>query len=615
LSGANGLFARAIALEDGGRPDEALACYREILRQAPQHADAWHNHGLLLARLGRLGEAERSHRDYARLHPAAWRAHSNLADVLLALERYDEALSEAATAAGLNTAAYLPRFTAGLACAMLQRFAEAADWFQRAQRADPAGFERFVHARWAAGTLDRELDPRAIYLIRAFDRLARCDWSGRDDYVRAFEALVGEGVAAPPLALRSLLLPLPLAARRGLADGIASAFVAATKALHEAPRKARQAGKALRIGYVSPDFRSHPTGVLCVPLLRHHNHGRFEVHAFSLSADDASPWRREVEKHADRFHSLVGTSLHQALAAIRAADVDVLVDLAGATTGAVPELFAARAAPVQVGYLGYPGSTGAGLVDYLLCDAVTVPEAEAGGYGEALARLPRTFWTCEADGKPGAARPRREDCGLPRDAVVLYAHHPGRKIYPEIFDAWMQVLRRAPHAVLWLLDDEPGMRANLTREALARGIAAERLVFAGRVPYDEYRARIGLADLALDTPIYNGGATTLDALAAGVPLLSCPAPGFAGRMTASALQAAGLAELVTADLDAYVNAAVRIATDASLRARLGDQTRAARTSALFDAPRRTREIEAAFEHMHARAARGEPPRSFQVVLP
>ena len=612
MPGAPELFAAALQLEDAGRPEEALAQYRLLLSRQPDLADAWHNHGLLLARLGRLAEAELSHREYVRLHPNDARALANLADVLLALERYDEALEHAERAAALDPRAFLPALTAGLACSLLRRFADAQAWFARSQTADPVAFAGFVGARLSAG-LDRELDPRSIYLLREYDRLKACDWRSREEYIATFRRLVEEGVAAPPLVFRSLALPLELAARRKLADSAAGLLARGVAPAAGTPAAAAM-GDRIRVGYVSPDFRTHPTGMLSAPLFRLHDRKRFEVHAFSLNHGDDSRWRREVERHADGFHSISGMPHATAAGVIRSVGIDVLVDLAGTTTGTVPEIFAARPAPVCASYLGFPGSSGARLADYLICDPVCVPIGESAGYGEALARLPATFWTCELSPQP-AAQPRRAACGLPDDALVFYAHHPGQKIYPGVFDAWMEILSAVPRAVLWLLEDLPGMRENLQREARARGVDAGRLVFAPRVPYAEYRARIPLADLALDTPIYNGGATTLDALACGVPVLTCPAPGFAGRMAASALHAAGMGELVVPDLQEYVSAAVRIATDSELRRGLASRAGKVGGSPLFDARLRTREIEAAFEEMHARALRGEPPRSFQVALP
>jgi predicted O-linked N-acetylglucosamine transferase (SPINDLY family) len=350
--------------------------------------------------------------------------------------------------------------------------------------------------------------------------------------------------------------------------------------------------------------------MLSTPLFRLHDRSRFEVHAFSLSGGDDSGWRREVERYADGFHSIASMPHEMAARVIHGMGIDVLVDLAGATTGAAPEIFAARPAPVRVSYLGFPGGSGARLVDYLICDPICVPPDETSDYSETLVRLPTTWWICEPP--ESAVRAERSSCGLPSDAIVLYAHHPGQKIQPEVFSAWMEILRSAAHAVLWLLADAPGMRENLLREAALRNIAPERLVFAPRVPLADYRARIPLADLALDTPIYNGGATTLDALLAGVPVLTCPSPGFAGRMAASALHAAGLGELVFSDLKAYVHAAIRLASDAAQRREMAARVAAALRSPLFDAASRTRELESAYERMHERASRGDAPRSFDL---
>lgn len=603
-------FANAIALEDAGRPDEALAEYRALLQEQPQHADAWHNQGLLLARLGRLPEAEQSHRRYAGFFPQQPRAHGDLADVMLALGRYAEAFEHARRAAAMPSPGVLPSFTAGLACAMLERFEEAEAWFARAAGSDPVAFKAFIARNMVAGSLDRDLDPRAIWLIRKYDALYTCDWREYDRYLARFTSLALEPrpISAPPLVLRSLTLPLPLRIRRRLADAVAAGVAARAQPLRATLPSVHSPGPA-RIGYVSPDFRTHPNGILSAPLFRLHDRERFEVHAFSLSPGDESVWRKEVEGSVGRFHSLVGLSLEEALARIREQQIDVLVDLAGLTTGATPELFAARAAPVQVSYLGFPGTSGTGITDYLICDRVVIPDEEAGDYGEALAFLPETFWVCRAEPAPASTR---ADQGLPADAIVLYAHHPGQKIEPGVFAAWMKILAGVPTAVLWLLDDSLGMKANLSREAQDRGIPADRLVFAPRVPYGTYRARIPLADLALDTPVYNGGATTLDALVAGVPVLTCSGAGFAGRMAASALHAAGLGELVFADLHSYAEAAIRLASNTDERRAMRQRVIDARRSPLFNVERRARQLEAAYEQMLERSRRGEPPASFDL---
>jgi protein O-GlcNAc transferase len=602
LARSDELFASAIQLEDLARPDEALGRYRELLDAEPRHADAWHNQGLLLARLGRLTEAEDSHRRYAAALPDSARAHADLADVLLARERYADALAEAKRACELDPRPFLPRFTAGLAAAMTLRFAEAQEWLHSARHVDPAGFERFLMRHAATGALDRDLDPRAIYLIREFEKLEYCDWRNRDQYVETFHRLVEDGdrekrpICAPPLVFRSFHLPLPVGTRRRLADNVARRFAMGAAGLQASAPLRRSTGDRIRIGYVSPDFGTHPTGILSAPLFRLHDRSRFEVLAFSLSPPKDDPWRRAIKEAADGFHELAGLSLGDALVRVRAAQVDVLVDLAGITTGALPELFAARAAPVQVAYLGFPATSGAGQLDYLIGDRVCVPRAEEAGYSESLTLLPGTCLICDPQDST-ELRGDRSSHGLPEGSVVFLAHHPSRKVYPEIFSAWMEILAAAPGSVLWLLEEHALARDNLSREAEKRGISRARLVFAPRAPRTEHQARIRLADLALDTPICNGGTTTVDALTAGIPVLTTSAPGFAGRLTASALHAAGLGDLVFPDLAAYKRAAIQLANDREQRIILAARAGQARSSALFDVRSRVKELEAAYERM------------------
>lgn len=607
------LHGAALTLEDLGKPEQALERYGQAVAADPQQADAHHNRGLLLAKLGRLEEAVQSHSAYVAACPEASRAHADVADVLLALERYPEALAAARRATELGSPEMRAAFTAGLACAMQDMFSEARSWLELAESMDAAAFRRFVAERSVGGSLDRDLDPRTIRLIRGFDRLQFCDWRGRDDYVALFDRLIEEGarskapLSSPPLIFRSLAVPLRPERRRQLADAVARRLASGARPW----QPTTSSGGRLRIGYVSPDFGTHPTGILSAPLFGLHDRGKFEVHAFSLSPNDGSETRRRIKAGADRFHDLDGLPFAQAQQKVRDAGIDILVDLAGATTGALPELFAHRAAAVQVSYLGFPGTSGAGFVDYLVCDATCVPVNDGGAYGEALVRLPETFWICEPGDLPRP--PGRSEANLPGDAVVLYAHHPGQKITPEVLAVWMEILKAVPFAVLWLLEDRPGMASNLRREAQARGVQPHRLVFAPRVPYADYRNRIPLADLALDTPVYNGGATTLDALACGLPVLTCAGSGFAGRMAASALRAAGMGDMVAADLRGYADTAIRLARQRDALAALKQRVANARTaSSLFDAAGRTRQLEAAYLRMHAQAAAGQPPAPFDL---
>jgi predicted O-linked N-acetylglucosamine transferase (SPINDLY family) len=601
-SNANFLYSSALAYEDLGRPDIALERYNLALGAAPEHADALHNRGLLLAKLGRRDEALQSHRAYVAVHPNSARAHSDLADILLSLDRYAEALEVARRALNLEPQTVEAALTAGLATAMLEQFAESAHWLDRAREVNPSTFDRLVTRRLVVGNLDRDLDPRAIRLIRGYDRLQACDWSEFDHYSELFSALIqsepeeSRVLASPPLVFRSLAVEMPIEHRRKLADSVAGRMRGGASKW----RSRLSRGDRIRIGYVSPDFGTHPTGILSSPLFEMHDRTHFEVHAFSLSPDDGSEWRREIKRNADSFHELHKLGLAQAQDLVRTSNIDILVDLAGATTGALPELFARGAAPIQVSYLGFPGTSGAGFVDYLLCDSICVPHSDEHGYSESLVRLPDTFWLCNPGVLP-EPRSGRLDAKLPEDAFVLYAHHPGQKITPSIFSVWMEILKAVPYAVLWLLEDRPDMASNLRGEATKRGVGGHRLVFASRASYADYRNRIPLADLALDTPVYNGGATTLDALACGIPVLTCMGQGFSGRMAGSALFAAGLDELVVSDFKSYARKVISIARRRDACAALKQRVRDARTkSKLFDVPGRVRQLEDAYREMISR---------------
>jgi len=619
LQERDALFAAALQLEDTGQHDEALKRYAELLAADAGRADAWHNRGLLLARLGRLQEAEQSHRAFVAAFPDSWRAHSDLSDVLLALERYDEALTEAQQAVDYGPGSFLPYFTAGLASTMQKQFAEARRWIDAARQFDPAGLQRLLARNVVPGALDRDFDPRAIYLIREFDRLEVCDWTRYGELVEEFRAAIETGesekwpLRAPPLVFRSFHLPLGLESLRTLADNVARYFaeVTAPARLSATTQSVRRDGR-IRIGYLSADFRTHPTAILGAPVFRLHDRAKFEVHVFSLTAPDNGPWSTAIRKDADRVHELAGLPFSEALTHLRGAELDILVDWNGLSTGAVPELVAARAAPVQVSFLAFPGTSGRGLSDYLICDRTCVPPEESAGYGEQLARLPHTSWICDPEVtiEPGHARAKHQ---LPDDGIVFLAHHPSRKLAPRIFAEWMAVLKAVPRSVLWLLAEHPLTRENLIREATRAGIRESRLVFAGRVPHAAHRARIALADVAFDTSPCNGGTTTLDALASGVPVVTCPTPGFAGRMAASALHACGLDELVQHDLDGYRDIAIKLATNPELLGAIRERVRKARTdSALFDTKTRVRELESAYMQMHGRVARGEAPASFEV---
>jgi predicted O-linked N-acetylglucosamine transferase (SPINDLY family) len=346
---------------------------------------------------------------------------------------------------------------------------------------------------------------------------------------------------------------------------------------------------------------------LAAGVFEHHDRARFHTTAFSIGVDDRGPTRTRLLAGFDAFRDCRGLSDAEVTAAIAAAGIDVLVDLAGHTADGRPRVMAARPAPVQVNWLGYPGTTGAAAHDYILSDAVVIPPPSRRHYAEKVAELPECFQPND-DRRPLPEPPTRRDAGLPEEGFVFCSFNAGYKLNPETFAVWMRLLARVPRSVLWLAVNDIGARDRLRAEAERRGIEGARLVFARRQPYPRHLARLRLADLFLDTLPFNAGTTASDALWAGVPVVTCPGEAFAARMAASLLTALGLSDLVTATLADYEATALALAADsarlADCRARLAG---ARRTRPLFDTARFTRHLEAAYLAMWERSRRGLAP--------
>jgi predicted O-linked N-acetylglucosamine transferase (SPINDLY family) len=349
------------------------------------------------------------------------------------------------------------------------------------------------------------------------------------------------------------------------------------------------------VAYLSADLHEHATARLLAGVLEAHDRERFEIFAVSYGPETGGPMRERLKAACEHWVEARNLDDSNIAALCREASVDIAVDLKGYTQDGRPGILTHRAAPVQVSWLGYPGTLGRH-ADIVLADAVTIPPGEEGHWFEAVFRLP----LYQPNDRLGSALPSvgRAELGLPENAVVLCCFNNPAKITPATFAAWMAILQAAPNAVLWLYDGAQGAAENLRREARAAGVAPERLVFAGPVPHQTHLARHALADLVLDTWPYGAHTTASDALRMGIPILSLPGKSFASRVGASLLTALGLPELIAADSKAYVAEATRLANDqsalAALKARVVERIR---TTSVFDPAAFTRTLEAAFEKM------------------
>jgi predicted O-linked N-acetylglucosamine transferase (SPINDLY family) len=429
------------------------------------------------------------------------------------------------------------------------------------------------------------------------------------------------GSAAPPLApFDFITLPIATTAARQLQcarDWVTrQRQITLAREPNVSRNRSMDAKRKITVGYVSADFWSHPTAFLTAELFERHDRDRFAVFGYSHGPDDGSPMRRRLVNAFDRFVDLKGVSCLDAARRIFADGVDILVDLKGHTQNGRPRIFAARPAPIQVNYLAYPGTTGAPCMDYILVDDFIVPPDQQRFFTERLVHLPGCYQVNDSRREIAPRVPSRAECGLPADGFVFCCFNNSYKITPEVFEVWMNLLKAVPGSVLWLLAGNRFAPANLRREAAARGVAEDRLVFAPRQPLAEHLARHRLADLFLDCFPVNAHTTASDALWAGCPMVTLAGETFVSRVAGSLLRAVGLAELITTSLEDYEAMALRLARDADMlanvRARLAENRK---TSGLFDARQFVRNLERAYVRMWEVHACGEQPRPFAIDCP
>ncbi|MGA7965355.1 MAG: hypothetical protein WCB49_05645, partial [Gammaproteobacteria bacterium] len=370
----------------------------------------------------------------------------------------------------------------------------------------------------------------------------------------------------------------------------------------------------IRIGYMCGEFRRHASSMLTVELFELHDKGHFELFAFDSGFDDGSEIRQRMNAAFDHFVDIGGLSDAEAAQEINRHEIDILIDLAGYSNMARPGILSRRPAPIQVNYLGFPGTLGADYIDYILADACVIPPEQRECYVENVVYLPDTYQVNDTKRQVAERTPTHAEAGLPETGFVFCCFNNNYKITQDVFDVWMGLLKSVEGSVLWLLEDNADAMRNLRKEAARRGVEPERLVFAPRVDAPEHLARHRLADLFLDTLPYNAHTTASDALWAGLPLLTCLGSTFPGRVAASLLQAAGVPELIAPSLDAYQACALRLAREpdqvASLKAKLAQNRD---TCPLFDSRRFTRHMEAAYTTMWQQHQRGRRPTSFSVA--
>jgi predicted O-linked N-acetylglucosamine transferase (SPINDLY family) len=624
---------RGLALSELQHYEAAIASYDAAIAINPAYAEAHYNRGNALRDQRQYEAAVASYDKAIALQPGYFDAHLNRGSALLESRRYIAAVAGYDRAIALRpdfANAYLNR---GSALQHLQRYADALASYDKAIALTPNHAEAYRYRgnvlrelrdfEGAVASYDKaialECGLNDLYANRRHFMMQICDWRDLDaDLARLAAGIESGEVESNPFFVLGLSDSAPLQKKA------AASWVRKHHPLDRSlPAIAKGAAHdKLRIGYFSGDFRNHPLSYLTAGLFETHDRSNFEVTAFSFGPETQDETRSRLKTAFDRFVDVRDSSDRDLTLLARKLGVDIAIDLGGFTRDARPDVFAMRAAPLQVSFLGYPGTMGAEYMDYLIADRTVVPEISQSDYSEKIIYLPDSYWPSsyrinEARRLRSDQVSTRDELRLPPVGFVFCCFNNNYKITPGTFDIWMRILRRVEGSVLWLFEDNPAAARNLRLEAARRDIRAERLIFAQRMPLPEHLARHRAADLFIDTLPCNAHTTASDALWAGLPVLTCPGEAFAARVAASLLSAIRLPELIAATPEHYEELAVTLANDperlADIKRRLAERRL---TAPLFDTQLYTRRLEAAYtaiveryradlpaEHVHVESGR------------
>jgi protein O-GlcNAc transferase len=577
---AEAYYNRGLILQELKRFDDALDSYARALKLRPDYAEAYHNRGVALQELRRFDDALDSHARALKLKPDYAEAYNNRGNALRELRRFDDALDSYARALEAKPDYAEAHSNLGVALQEVRRFEDALGSYARALKINP--------------------DSDWLYGLWLFTRLQLVEWSDLAPAVTAAVARIEQGKrTTSPFPVLALVDSLSV--QREAAETWVRERYPRSRVLPPLEKAARRHDK-IRVGYFSADYQEHPVAFLTAGMFERHDRSRFEVNAFSFGPDTQDLMRKRMERAFDRFIDVRGKPDLEVVRLARTMELDIAVDLGGFTEGSRPNLFALRAAPLQVNYLGYPGTMGAEYMDYIVADQTLIPKESHEQYSEKIVYLPNSYQVNDRNRPIAGKEFSRAELGLPSSGFVFCCFNNSYKINPDTFDGWMRILRQVTGSVLWLAGGNATAANNLRKEAESRGVAAGRLLFAQRMAsFPEHLARYLTADLFIDTLPYNAHATASDALWAGLPVLTRRGESYAARVGASLLNAIGLPELVTMTPEQYEAMAIELASNPARLAEFKDRLRRNRlTMPLFDTEQFTRQLENAYTQMYER---------------
>jgi protein O-GlcNAc transferase len=608
---AEGWSNKGNALKELKRFDEAIAHFDQALSLKAYYPEAWTNKGNTLHQMKRFDEAIIHYDQALSLQPDNYEVWSSKGASLHELKRFDEAIAHYDQALSLNPDYREAWLNKGSSLHGLWQFDEAIANYDKALSLKPDYHEAWSNKASALNLLKRdaesakcfqkalEFNVEDSYLLGQahHQMMIGCDWSDYEKNINEIFHLANEGrKGADPFGFQGI------ASSEELLKKCAEIYSSDKfPALGNLSKSSQYKHHKIRIGYLCGEFRNQATSILMTRVWELHNKSKFEIFAFDNGWDDGSDHRQRIASAFSNIFDISKLSDLDAAKLIQHNEIDILVNLNGFFGLARQGIFSYKPAPVQVNYLGFPGTMGIQYMDYIIADKVVIPEESKIHYVEKLAYLPNSYQANDDMRTISDRKFSKAELGLPEDAFVFACFNNNYKITPTVFDSWVRILSLVQGSVLWLLADNPWAKDNLIKEALARGIDSSRLVFAERLPISEHLARHDLADLFLDTLPYNAHTTCSDALWAGLPVLTLMGHTFPGRVSASLLSAVGLSELVTHTQEEYEALAVELAMNpqklADIKAKLAKNRL---STPLFDTPLFTKNIEAAYMKMMER---------------
>ena len=574
----------AACYNEQGQPLLGLRVSDQAIQLKPDYAEAWSNRGNALHELKRFDEAIAHYDKALSLKPDYAKGWSNKGSTLHELKRFDEAIAHYDKALSLKPDYAEGWSNKGGALSKLKKYSESARCY----------------------LIARELNVEESYLLGQahHQMMLGCDWTNYEKYVDEIFHLVEEGrMGAEPFGFQGI------ANSEGLLKKCAEIY-----SNHKFPtmgnfsKFSQYKHHKIRVGYLCGEFYNQATSILMTRAWELHDKSKFEIFAFDNGPDDGSEYRQRIKKAFASILDISKISDFEAVELIQENEIDILVNLNGFFGNQRQGIFSYKPAPIQVNYLGFPGTIGIGYMDYIIADKVVIPEDSKKHYAEKIVYLPNSYQANDDLRKISNKQFSRAQFGLPRDAFVFACFNNTYKITPAMFDSWMRILSLTRDSVLWLLADNLIARDNLIKEAVIRGIESSRLVFANRLPNSEHLARHNLADLFLDTLPYNAHTTCSDSLWAGLPVLTLMGHTFPGRVSASLLSALGLPELITKTQDEYEALAIELAKNPHILAEIKFKLANNRlTFPLFGTPLFIKNLETVYIKMHERYLEGSPP--------